>query len=144
MEFSAAAQCYYIVNQQYLFHFSNQTFYIMETLPPPPQPMNAEDERLWGVLAHLGAFFFQFWAPLIVYLLFKDRSQYVAEQARESLNFQISMAIYLAVAGILCIILIGIPMLILLAFLHFIFCLIATIKASNNEVYHYPLTIRFI
>jgi uncharacterized protein len=148
MEFSAATPCYYIINQQYLFHFSNQTFYIMETLPPPPQPMNAEDERLWSVLAHLGALFSSFMVPLVIFLLYKDRSEYVASHAKEALNFQISMIIYSAIAGFLCItiigLIIGIPMLILIGILHFVFCLIATIKASNNELYNYPLTIKII
>jgi uncharacterized protein len=116
----------------------------METLPPPPQPMTAEDERLWGVIAHLGALFSSFWVPLVVFLLYKDRSQYVAEHAKEALNFQISCIIYGTIAGILCFILIGIPILIAIVLLHFIFCLIATVKASNNENYRYPLAIRFI
>ena len=120
----------------------------METLPPPPQAMTAEDERLWSVIAHLGALFSSFWVPLVVFLLYKDRSEYVAEHAKEALNFQISVVIYAAIATVFCVtiigLVIGVPMFIAIGILHFVFCLIATVKASNSENYRYPLAIRFI
>jgi len=63
---------------------------------------------------------------------------------KESLNFQISMLIYDAVAAILCIVLIGIPILIALWVLNTVFVIIASIKASEGKFYRYPITIRFI
>jgi hypothetical protein len=63
---------------------------------------------------------------------------------KESLNFQLSMLIYNVIAGILCIILIGIPILILLYLLNIIFVIVASIKASEGQLYRYPITIRFL
>ena len=63
---------------------------------------------------------------------------------KESLNFQISMLIYDAVAAILCIILIGIPILIGLWVLNTVLVIIASAKAGKGEFYRYPFTIRFI
>jgi len=63
---------------------------------------------------------------------------------KESLNFQISMLIYDAVAAILCIVLIGIPILIALWVLNTVFVIIASVKASEGKFYRYPITIRFI
>ena len=54
------------------------------------------------------------------------------------------MLIYDAVALILCFILIGIPILILLWILNTVFVIVASIKASEGQLYRYPLTIRFI
>jgi uncharacterized protein len=120
----------------------------MEILPPPQQPMQAEDERIWGVIAHLGALFSSFLVPLFIFVLFKDRSEYVAKHAKEALNFQISMVIFAVIGVFLCCtivgLVIGVPMLLLMGVFHFIFCLIATIKASNNENYEYPISIRII
>jgi uncharacterized Tic20 family protein len=120
----------------------------MDILPPPQQQMQAEDERIWGVIAHLGALFSSFLVPLFVFVLFKDRSEYVARHAKEALNFQISMLIFWCIAIVLCCtivgLIIGIPMLLFMSVFHFIFCLIATIKASNNENYDYPISIRII
>ena len=63
---------------------------------------------------------------------------------KESLNFQISMLIYDAIAAILCLILIGFPILILLWVLNTVLVIIASIKASEGEFYRYPFTIRLI
>lgn len=54
------------------------------------------------------------------------------------------MLIYTAVAAILCIVLIGIPILILLYILNIVFVIIASIKASEGQLYRYPMTIRFL
>jgi hypothetical protein len=54
------------------------------------------------------------------------------------------MLIYDAVAAILCIVLIGIPILIALWILNTVFVIIASIKVSEGKFYRYPFTIRFI
>ena len=54
------------------------------------------------------------------------------------------MLIYDVVAFILCFVLIGIPILVLLWILNTVFVIIASIKASEGELYRYPFTIRFI
>jgi uncharacterized Tic20 family protein len=63
---------------------------------------------------------------------------------KESLNFQLSMLIYDAIAGILCIVLIGIPILIALWILNTVLVIIASVKASEGKFYRYPFTIRLI
>ena len=63
---------------------------------------------------------------------------------KESLNFQLSMLIYDAIAGILCIVLIGIPILIALWVLNTVLVIIASVKASEGKFYRYPFTIRLI
>ena len=63
---------------------------------------------------------------------------------KESLNFQLSMLIYDVVAGILCFILIGIPILILLWLVNTVLVIVASLKASEGKFYRYPFTIRFL
>ncbi len=63
---------------------------------------------------------------------------------KESLNFQLSMLIYDAIAGILCIVLIGIPILIALWVLNTVLVIIVSVKASEGKFYRYPFTIRLI
>lgn len=102
------------------------------------------DERTLAILAHVLTLLFSFLAPLVVYLIKKDDSKYVAEQAKESLNFQISLCIYFAVSFILMIVIIGIFLLAVLGIFSFILIIVASIKASDNKIYRYPLTIRLI
>ena len=82
--------------------------------------------------------------PLIVWLLKRGDAAEIDAHGKESLNFQLSMLIYDAIAGILCFVLIGIPLLILLWVLNTVLVIVASIKASDGELYRYPLTIHFI
>src|SRR5437868_11752979 len=120
--------------------------------PPPPATASTSSEvRNWCVLCHASALlglFFHFFGhllgPLIVWLIKRDASPEIDANGKESLNFQISMLIYDVIAGILCIILIGIPILLALWVLNTVFVIIASVKTSEGKLYRYPFTIRFI
>jgi uncharacterized protein len=134
-----------------------------DTLPPiQPAPMPAASStRSWEVLCHLSAVaaltgipFANVLGPLIVWLLKKDVSPGIDAHGREALNFHLSWTLYWLVAstfvGLLCVVLIGLlflPLLIvgylvgLVAMV--ILSIVAAVKASNGELYRYPLTIRF-
>ena len=122
----------------------------METIPPTSS-VTSSSTRTWCILCHASALlglFFHFlghiFGPLIVWILKRADSPEINGHGKESLNFQLSMLIYDAVAIILCFVLIGIPILILLWILNTVLVIIASIKASNGQLYRYPLTIRFI
>lgn len=111
----------------------------------------SREERTWGMLSHLLALvgytvipFGNIIAPLVVWLVKKDESQFVADQAKESLNFQISLMIYAIVSGILILVVVGIFLLIALYIAGIVLTVIATIKANNGEAYRYPFTIRLV
>jgi uncharacterized protein len=119
--------------------------------PPPPAPSASSDIRTWCVLCHAAALlglFFHFLGhilgPLIVWLVKRGDSPEVDAHGKESLNFQISMLIYDAIAAILCVVLIGIPILIALWVLNTVLVIIASIQASEGKFYRYPITIRLI
>ncbi len=111
----------------------------------------SSEERTWGMLSHLlalsgfiGVPFGNILAPLIIWLVKKDQSQFVADQAKESLNFQISLIIYAIVSGILVLVLIGFLLLAVIFIGGIVLTIIATMKANNGEHYRYPLTVRLI
>ena len=54
------------------------------------------------------------------------------------------MLIYNLVAGVLCLLLIGFALLAILHILNVVFVIIAALKASEGQLYRYPLTIRLI
>ena len=125
----------------------------MSQVPPsqplPPQPLPADQERLWAMLAHLLSFVaasiaLGFIAPLVVLLVFGPRSAYVRAHAVESLNFNLSWLIY-AIAGVVLIFLgIGILILLALGIAYVFLVIIASIRANNGQLFRYPLTLRFI
>ena len=85
-----------------------------------------------------------FLLPLIVYFVKKQDSPITAEHAKEALNFHISIIIYGIISGILCLVLIGIPMLIILGIGSVVGAIIACVKASDGLFYRYPLTMRLV
>ena len=109
-----------------------------------------KDERTWAMLSHFSAlcmFIFPFGnilAPLIIWLIKKDEMPFVEDQAKEVLNFQISMTIYFIGSMILIIVLIGIPILIVLGIFNVIITIIAGIKANDGKSYRYPINLRLI
>ncbi|MBS4007182.1 MAG: DUF4870 domain-containing protein [Clostridium sp.] len=104
----------------------------------------SQEEKILGILAHFLALFTSIFGPLIIWLIKKDQSEWIDKQAKESLNFQISMAIYQFVAGILMFILVGFVLSIALWIFNLVFVVIATLKARNGENYRYPLCIRLV
>ena len=77
-------------------------------------------------------------------LIKKEEMPFVDDQAKEVLNFQISMTIYIICSAFLCIILIGIPILIGLFIFDFIITIIAAINANDGKSYRYPINLRLI
>jgi uncharacterized Tic20 family protein len=110
----------------------------------------SETERNWSMLCHLSAFagfFFPFGGvlgPLICWLSKRDESSWVNDNGKASLNFQLSMLLYMILVIPLCIILIGIPIIIFLVFLKVICVIIASVKAPKGDLFRYPLVIPFI
>ena len=99
------------------------------------------DEKTLALLAHVLTFIFSLLAPLIIYLIKKDESTFVAYHARESLNFQITLII---VCFALFITVIGIFLLWIVGIIWTILVIVATVRASEGKLYKYPLSIRLI
>lgn len=111
--------------------------------------LSERDERMFATFAHLGilAAFIpagNILAPLIIWLTQRDKSEYVDLHAREALNFQITVSLFMLIAGVLSIVLIGIPILILLVLASLVFSIIGAMKANNGEMYEYPFNLRLI
>jgi len=102
------------------------------------------DEKTMAILSHILTLVCGFIAPLVIYLVKKDESPYVAAHAKESLNFQITLFLAFLASIVLWIILIGFLITWLLGIMALVLVIIATIKASENKMYRYPFTIRFI
>ena len=99
------------------------------------------DERLWVLFSHLAYFFFTIFRPLIIWVVKKDDSEFVANQAKKALNFQLSLVLI----GVLCgVTLILLPIAILVGIAGIVFSVIAGMKAYEGIDYRYPYSIRMI
>ena len=125
--------------------------------PPPAAPAPTEsEERTWAMLGHLSAFSAFITGigcvlgPLIVWLIKRETMPFAGEQAKEALNFNITMIIACVALWLLTIITLGIGLLLtvplgLALFVGWIvLTIVAAVKANNGEHYRYPFTLRLV
>ena len=122
------------------------------------RPLTPSDERLWAVLTHISALIgilvgvgsIGWLGPLIILLVFKDRSAFVAQQSKTTLNFQITMLIVNAAAVLIALVTLGllffVPIVVgaAVGVLVVVLSIIAAVRASRGEPYRYPLSIPFL
>jgi uncharacterized Tic20 family protein len=116
--------------------------------PPPDKPpyVPTEDERMWALIAHLsgliaGMVALPFLGPLIVWLIKKDQSPFVGDQAKEALNFQIALLIAVLICIATCIGAILAPF---VGIAGLVYSIIGALEANKGVYYRYPYTIRLI
>jgi uncharacterized Tic20 family protein len=139
-----------------------------ESVVPPPASEQAPagdipaEERTWAMFAHLSAFlgalltstFGGGWAcflgPLVIWLIKKDTMPFVADQAKEALNFNITVAIAALALIVLTIITFGLgfPIAVglgaIIGVAWLVLTIIAAVKANEGVRYRYPFALRFI
>ena len=131
------------------------------TVPPSItiDPLSPSDERTWAMLAHLSVLlnlvtgFLGIVATLVIYLVYKNRSRYVAYQSMQSFVFQliwwfgggILAGISWVITGILSIVLVGllcIPLSCLISLLPLgamVYGVIGAIQCNNGQDFRYWL-----
>jgi uncharacterized Tic20 family protein len=128
-------------------------------VPAPKARMSEADERNWAMAAHLSALIAfisipSLVGPLIVWLLKKDESTFVATHAADALNFNISVLIYtivgtlaMAFIGVVTLgigLLLAIPAVFVAFVLWLVFVIQGAMAASRGEPFKYPWTISFV
>ena len=115
----------------------------MDNINSSTQAEQSGAGRTWAIIAHIGGAFTNWLVPLVIYLIKKSDPGGVfdAAQAKEALNFQITVFIAYV---LLTVTVIGAFLLIVPMLWSFVFSIIAAVKASNGINYRYPLTLRLI
>lgn len=100
------------------------------------------------MIAHLGGVITCFIAPLIVWLIRKDQPGFTEDQAKEALNFQITVAIAYVVWAILSAVpLLGCliaPLGVVIFLASLVLSIVGGVKANEGFRYRYPVTLRLI
>lgn len=128
----------------------------MNTSAPQPSSVSggsapSADECTWAMIAHLSAFagmvvplVGHIGGPLVVWLAQRDRSAFVERQAKEALNFNLTVALAGLLFTALVLLGIGVTLLAALALVWFILTIVAAIKANEGLDYRYPVALRLI
>lgn len=109
------------------------------------------EEKKWGMFAHLSALATfvlpvagNIIGPLVIYLIKKDEFEFVNDQGKEVLNFQITWSLIFIVSIVLIFVGIGILMLIGFGIAWLVLVVVGSVAASNGQYYRYPFTIKFL
>jgi uncharacterized Tic20 family protein len=122
----------------------------MSYAPQPPvagqPPLRPDEERTWALLAHLGGILFGFVPALVIWLVFKGRGPFLEDQAKEALNFQITLILAYIAAGILTAITFGLasPLLFVPWIASIVFGILAAVAVNKGQWYRYPATLRLV
>ena len=129
----------------------------MTAAPPPPSGEPSAEERQWGLFGHLSSLSGLFTGgigniigPLIIWLIKKDTMAFASDQAKEALNFNITLLIISIVLVLVTFFTLGLgifitlPLGVLIGIAWLVLTIMAAIKANNGEAYRYPFTLRLI
>ena len=125
--------------------------------PPAPSGTPSAEERQWGLFGHLSSLAGLFTGgignivgPLIIWLIKKDTMPFAADQAKEALNFNITLLIASIVLILVTVFtlfiaaFITIQLGILLGIAWLVLTIIAAMKANEGVAYRYPFTLRLV
>ena len=118
--------------------------------PPAPTGEPTAEDKQWGLFAHLSSLagliipFGNILGPLIIWQVKKDSLPFAADQGKEALNFNITIAIAAIISGLLTLVLIGFLLLPLVGLAWLVFTIIGAVKANGGEAYRYPFALRLI
>ncbi len=119
------------------------------------QPSSREEDYMetdvnqWGMFIHLSQFcgyivpLAGLIVPILLWQMKKNESEIIDQHGRIVLNWIITGFIFAIIFGLLCFVVIGIPLLIALAVVGIIFPIVGAVKANNGEVWSYPCSIKF-
>lgn len=116
-------------------------------------PLNpGKEERNWAMGCHLAAFggywlsfsFAQLIAPFVVWLIKRNDGDFIDDQGKEAVNFQLSLLLYTLICFILFFLVIGMFLILPLMIFGFVCPIVAAVKASDGQKFRYPMCIRFI
>jgi len=108
-----------------------------------------KDVQQWSVLLHLSQLLvyvlppFGLVVPFVIWQYQKTEMPEIDEHGKVVANWILSALIYTVGSAILCVLVIGIPLLLAVIVLSVVYPVIGAVKASSGKVWRYPLSIDF-
>lgn len=116
----------------------------------PSQQLQTPEQKQWGMFVHLSLLAnavippLGLIAPIVLWQMKKDEMPGLDAHGKMVTNWVISSVIYMAVCGILSLVIIGVFGLMAVYVMNIVFAVVGGLKANNGELWEYPLTIKFL
>lgn len=107
----------------------------------------ARNWAMWCHLSALGGYFVPLGgliAPLVLWLVGRERDPFIDEQGKEAVNFRLTLLLYYLVGFLLIFVIIGFFLLAAVALFDLVLTIVAGVRASSGEHFRYPLTLRMV
>ena len=115
--------------------------------PAQAAPLTPIQDRQWATLSHFGGIL-GFAPSLVIYLVFRHRGPFTAQEAKEALNFTLPPTVLAILANLLALIPVVGGVFGIIAMLIWLFMTIsglaAGIHCNKGRPYRYPLNLRLI
>jgi len=106
----------------------------------------SQDDKTMAMIGHISGIVAGFIGPLVIWLINKDKAEkgWLNEQAKEALNFQITVLLAWVVAMVLSFLLIGFLLYPVILIGNIVLCIMAGLKANEGVDYRYPFALRLV
>ncbi|HEX6447573.1 MAG TPA: DUF4870 domain-containing protein [Streptosporangiales bacterium] len=101
-------------------------------------------ERTWALISHIGGLLTGFLVPLVTFLVYRKRSQFLREHTTEALNFQLMLAIVYVAGAALTVLFFGIFVLVAAWVFAVTFGTLGALAANDGDGFRYPVNLRVI
>lgn len=111
---------------------------------PPRDAAPSREERQWAMLCHVSAMLMYVTvvgglvAPFVIWLLKREEMPFVADQGRETINFQITTLAALAASVVLMLVVVGFVLFWAILAAHFVLTIVAAVRSMDGVRYRYP------
>ncbi|CAM3059313.1 hypothetical protein PSET11_02713 [Arthrobacter ulcerisalmonis] len=116
-------------------------------VPANALPLTASEDRQWATMAHFGGIL-GFIPSLLIYLIFKERGPFTAQESKEALNFSLPPTVAAIIANILVFIPVVGNIFAVVATLIWIaltcYSVVAGVRVNRGQPYRYPFNLRWI
>jgi len=119
-----------------------------QAVPANALPLTASEDKQWAFMAHCGGIL-GFLPSLIIFLVFRDRGPFTAQESKEALNFTVPPTIVAALANILALVVpvVGSIFAVLAVgiwiFLS-VYSVLAALQVNRGQPYRYTWNLRLI
>lgn len=106
----------------------------------------SQDDKTMAMIGHISGIVAGFIGPLVIWLINKDKAEkgWLNDQAKEALNFQITVLLAWIVAVVLSFLLIGFLLYPVIMIGNIVLCIMAGLKANEGVDYRYPFALRLV